>query len=85
MLQGLEFEDGQLVKDRGMRIQNMNGYDLIGLVRLLGAEVHRLRETEGRADYHLTEIEDCLTEYEQMPCKSLRARLREAVNRAKEV
>jgi hypothetical protein len=44
MLQGLEFEDGQLVKVRGMRIQYMNGYDMIALVRLLGAEVHRLRD-----------------------------------------
>jgi hypothetical protein len=84
MLEGLEFENGNLVKVHGMRPQYMNGHDLIALVRLLGAEVHRLRETEGRADYHLTEIEDCFTEYEQMPCKSLRARLREAVNRAKE-
>lgn len=44
MLEGLEFENGQLVKIHGMRPDYMNGYDLIALVRLLGAEVHRLQE-----------------------------------------
>ena len=83
MLEGLTFENGNLVKVHGMRPEYMGGYDLIALVRQLGAEVHRLREAEGRAEYHLYEIDGCLAEYEAMPCKSLRVRLRAAVERAK--
>ena len=44
MLEGLTFENGTLVKVHGMRPEHMDGYDLIALVRMLGAEVHRLRE-----------------------------------------
>jgi len=44
MLEGLEFEGGRLVKVHGMRPEYMSGYDLSTLVRLLGAEVHRLRD-----------------------------------------
>ena len=43
MLQGLEFQNGQLVKVHGMRPDYMDGYALLALVRVLGAEVHRLR------------------------------------------
>lgn len=35
------------------------------------------------AAYHVSEIEGCLDEYEDMPCTSLRARLRSAIARAK--
>ena len=83
MLEGLTFENGNLVKVHGMRLKYMNRCALRALVRVLGAEVHRLREAEGRADYHLREIDGCLDEYEEMPCKSLRDRLRGAVEHAK--
>ena len=84
MLEGLTFENGKLVKFRHMRPEYMDGHDLIALVRLLGVEVHRLRERDERRAYHLREVDGCLAEYEAMPCNSLRARLRAAVNRAKQ-
>jgi hypothetical protein len=83
MLEGLTFENGKLVKFRHMRPEYMDGHDLIALARLLGAEVYRLHERDERMEYHLREIDGCLAEYEALPCKSLRARLRAAVNRAK--
>lgn len=82
-MEHLEFENGRLVKWRGHRPEYMNGHDLIALVRLLGAEVHALRETQERSTYHTSEIDGCLEEYEATPCKSLRARLRAAVDKTK--
>ena len=82
-MEHLEFENGRLVKWRGHRPEYMSGPDLIALVRLLGAEVHVLRERQERSAYYLSEIDGCLEEYEAMPCGSLRARLRAAVNKAK--
>ena len=56
---------------------------LHAVAQLLNAEVHALRENRERALYHLSDIDGCLAEYEDMPCKSLQARLRAAVDRAK--
>jgi hypothetical protein len=50
MLEGLTFENGNLVKVHGMRPEYMDGYALIALVRLLGAEVHRLRLERERVE-----------------------------------
>lgn len=79
----LEFEGGNLIKCDGQRPQHMSGYRLISLVKDLGREVFTLRQKRAKATYHLSEIDACLAEYEAMPCKSLRARLRGAVERAK--
>ena len=82
-MDGLEFENGQLVKWHGQRPEYMDGHSLLGLIRLLGKRVHDMNKEQECAAYRLDEIDGCLSEYENMPCKSLRARLREAVERAK--
>ena len=82
-MDGLEFENGLLVKWHGQRPEYMDGHSLLGLIRLLGKKVHDMDKEQEQADYRLDEIYGCMCAYEAMPCKSLRARLREAVERAK--
>lgn len=45
------------------------------------AEAHQA--VRRHAAYHVSEVEGCLDEYEDMPCTSLFARLRGALNKAK--
>ena len=46
------------------------------------AEAHQA--VRRHAAYHMSEVKGCLDEYDDMPCKSLMASLRSAVNKAKE-
>ncbi len=72
----LNFEGGKLVKVDGARPEYMSGHRLICLTRELA---ERLQITE----YHLSEVCGTVDEYLATPCKSLRDRMRGAVDKAR--
>ena len=71
----LYFEDGKLIKFNGMRIQYLDGHQMIHLIRQLSVHLYT-------ANYQLTEVAGVAEEYLNIPCSSLRQSLNQAVTRA---
>lgn len=74
-IRDMEFQNGVLVKIRGMRPEYQDGYTQIQQVKALAAMVIDLQ-------HQLAEVAGTVEEYEQMPCTSLRTRMFAAKNRA---